>query len=550
MALSIQAQVHRAAQTARFLASHTQQQSRAGERVSTGNRVNRASDDAAGLAISEALKTQVRGSLAASRNILDGVSLLNIADAAVSQIADALHRMRELAVQSANGTYDDAQRHAMELEFHELRNSIEYTTRNANYNGYFLLRGGSVPAWTTLNRTVTDTATGATAGPFAITPQNQIFGPAARPLNGLGEQEVALGGLPAVYGLGTAGPRSIVVEATDTGTGVTRAIAYDAANGFTDDPGTNRWTFHGASAPTATENVRVRYVPASSLTQTLPASRIAGSETVTANGVPLANAGSPAGDGFYISGNSASLVGNARPDAAGGAMNWSASYMTENLNAIDLNTETADYGGGVLDPASLVVTVNGVPVPADPANGYSLIETQTDEVGGTALYGYRIQLNGASQVSGAGPHTISASYAFDIPTSVDPLEFIVQEGANHGETKSMLISRLTVGGLGLAASHVDSQTNAQNTLTALNSAIGRMNALRANIGAYQSTLDHSYRNVLNASMNQNRAYSFIRDADMAAEVSETTRATVLRDGAMGAFSHIVTNANYLVQLLG
>jgi flagellin-like hook-associated protein FlgL len=76
-----------------------------------------------------------------------------------------------------------------------------------------------------------------------------------------------------------------------------------------------------------------------------------------------------------------------------------------------------------------------------------------------------------------------------------------------------------------------------------------MNLLRGSIGGYQSTLDHAYNNVMNANVNQQRAYSFIRDADMAHEVSEAARATILRDGAMGAFTQITTNGGYLLQLL-
>jgi flagellin-like hook-associated protein FlgL len=216
---------------------------------------------------------------------------------------------------------------------------------------------------------------------------------------------------------------------------------------------------------------------------------------------------------------------------------------------VALNTESADFAGGILNTGTLAVTVDGVPVAADPVNGYSIVTTQTDEVGGTALYSYQIQLNGASQVSGAGPHTISVNYDFDQPAAVDPLQFDVQEGANQGETTSLLISRLTVGGLGLAASHIDTQTGASNTLTALNTSIGRMNALRASIGGYESSLDHSYNSVLNANLNQEAANSAIRDADMADTISEVTRASILRDGAMGTFTNITSNANYLVQLL-
>lgn len=550
MALSIQSQVLRAAQAARFLAGHAAVLGKASERASTGYRVNRASDDAAGLSIAESLQAQVRGTLAASRNVLDGISMLNIADAAVSEIADGLHRMRELAVQSANGVYSDAQRQNMEQEFAQLKDEIDYVTRQANYNGYFLLRGGSVPAWTTLSRTTTDVSSGSTDGPFTITPQLSTFTPGMRTLDGLGQTQVALGAsVPENYGLGTGGPQSIVVEAVDTGTGVVRTIPVDPTNGFTYAAGGNTITFHGTGTPTATENVRVRYIPAGSTTRTLSGTPVAGSEAVTVNGAPAPNAGSPLGNGYYLSGNTASLVGTARPDAAGGPVTWSASYMTQYVNSVALDTESPDYAGGVLNMAALTVTVDGVPVAADPLNGYSVVTTQTDEVGGTPLYSYQVQLNGTSQVSGAGPHTISVSYDFDQPASVDPLQVIIQEGANQGETNGLSIARLTVGGLGLAASHVKTQAAAENTLTALNQAIDRMNVMRAGIGAYESSLDHAYTNVLNANLNQDAARSAIRDVDMADAATQIARASILRDGAMATITQITSNAGYLVQLL-
>jgi flagellin-like hook-associated protein FlgL len=188
-------------------------------------------------------------------------------------------------------------------------------------------------------------------------------------------------------------------------------------------------------------------------------------------------------------------------------------------------------------------------VPADPANGYSIVATPTDEVGNNLLYSYQIQLNGTSRVSGAGPHTISVAYDFDQPASVDPLQVDIQEGANEGEVTGVQIARLTVGGLGLAASHIDTQLGAENTLTALNRSIDRMNAIRAGIGAYESSLDHAYTNVLNTNINQDAARSRIRDADMANEATEVARASILRDGAMSTIMQITTHAGLLVKLL-
>ncbi|MCL2844219.1 MAG: flagellin [Chitinivibrionia bacterium] len=109
------------------------------ERLSTGLRVNRASDDAAGLAISEGLRTQIRGSQQAKRNALDGISALNIAEGATNEISAILQRQRELAIQAATATYSSVERQYMELEFQQLTSEILRISRATNFNGMKLL---------------------------------------------------------------------------------------------------------------------------------------------------------------------------------------------------------------------------------------------------------------------------------------------------------------------------------------------------------------------------------------------------------------------------
>ena len=104
------------------------------EKLSTGLRINRASDDAAGLAISERLRTQVRGVRQAQRNALDGTSLLQIAEGALNEISDVLQRMRELAVQAANDTLTEKERGYTNQEFDHLRQEIDRIARVTNYN--------------------------------------------------------------------------------------------------------------------------------------------------------------------------------------------------------------------------------------------------------------------------------------------------------------------------------------------------------------------------------------------------------------------------------
>ena len=117
--------------------------STATERLSTGYRVNRAADDAAGLAISESLRTQIRGLNQAARNAEDGINFLQIADGATGEISNVLQRMRELAVQSANGIYGVTERGFLDDEFQALLLEVDRIVDSTEFNGQSMLSGGT-----------------------------------------------------------------------------------------------------------------------------------------------------------------------------------------------------------------------------------------------------------------------------------------------------------------------------------------------------------------------------------------------------------------------
>ena len=111
------------------------------EKLSTGLRINRASDDAAGLGVSENLRTQVRGTAQAMRNCQDGIAAINIAEGAANEVSAILQRMRELAIQSANDTLTTVERSYTNQEFAALNSEIERIAQVTNYNGMKLLEG-------------------------------------------------------------------------------------------------------------------------------------------------------------------------------------------------------------------------------------------------------------------------------------------------------------------------------------------------------------------------------------------------------------------------
>jgi flagellin len=113
--------------------------SRSLEKLSTGLRINRASDDAAGMAVSEGLRTQVRGTAQAMRNALDGIGVLNIAEGAANEVSEILQRMRELAVQSSSDTFTSTERVYNNTEYSQLINEIDRIAQVTNFNGMKLL---------------------------------------------------------------------------------------------------------------------------------------------------------------------------------------------------------------------------------------------------------------------------------------------------------------------------------------------------------------------------------------------------------------------------
>ena len=124
------------------------------ERLSTGLRINSAKDDAAGLAISTRMRSEVSGLEMAAKNANDAISMLEVAEGATLEISNMLIRMRELAVQSASGTYSDNDRGALDLEFGALMSEIDRIAKNTTWNTMSILNGDDDLTASAANTTV------------------------------------------------------------------------------------------------------------------------------------------------------------------------------------------------------------------------------------------------------------------------------------------------------------------------------------------------------------------------------------------------------------
>lgn len=192
------------------------------EKLSTGLRINRASDDAAGLSVSEQLRTQVRGLGRAKSNAQDGIALLQIAEGAANEISSILQRQRELAIQAANDTLTSTERSYVNQEFESLTNEITRISRASQYNGMTLTDG------------VAGSAFGTTGGPSVLhigANNNAAVDQMTISITGISAQALGLTGTAVTdrIGVTTQGAAMSAITALDT--------AIDSVNKMRSDMG-------------------------------------------------------------------------------------------------------------------------------------------------------------------------------------------------------------------------------------------------------------------------------------------------------------------------
>jgi flagellin len=132
--------------TQRHLYNSTIKFNKSMEKLSSGLRVNRAADDAAGLAISEGLKSDIRALEQAARNASDGISMVQTAEGAMDEVSNILLRLRELAEQSLNGTLTDTERGYLDSEYQDLLSEVDRIAQSTEFNGIKLLDGSATAA--------------------------------------------------------------------------------------------------------------------------------------------------------------------------------------------------------------------------------------------------------------------------------------------------------------------------------------------------------------------------------------------------------------------
>jgi len=454
--------------TQRNLSQSQASQATAIQRLSSGLRINTAKDDAAGLAITERFTSQIRGLNQATRNAQDAISLSQTAEGAMGSISDNLQRIRELAVQAANGTNSAVDRLALDQEVQQMIAETQRVATQTQFNGINLLDG---------------TFSGQTFQVGAN--QNQtvaISSISNAQTSALGSNMLSTGGtlMNRALAAGATVPAGFAAETdltltTATG-GTTAAISYAA------DAGANAIA---DAINTAGANVGLSATATNSATLSSLAS--AGTVTMTLNGQAISAAVTTTSD---LSALAAAING------VSGTTGVSASFADSNNRSSMSLTTTDGRDITMLDfnnsGATKTVSLTG-------GNGTAVTLTGGAATDSTRIVG-KVDIYSSQ---GAITAALANTDAF----------------ASAGATSSFS----SVGGLSVTTS-----SNAQAALRVVDDALRQVNGARASLGAIQNRFESTINNLKVSSENLTASRSRVLDADFAEETSKLTRSQILQ----------------------
>jgi flagellin len=464
-------------------------------KLSSGYRINNAADDAAGLAISEKMRAQVRGLDRAGENVQDAISLIQTADGALQESQNVLHRMRELAVQSASDTNEQKiDRAALQAEFEQLLAEVDDTAEKTVYNGAPLLTGDFSEKRVTA--VATTTGTNVTAGEVVVAWADY-------------------GVQPGTYSMTTFTQlaRSPVVQHTEPSIETIPPLMTS-----TDGQVEVAWE------PGEVNEERLNGVWNFS---------IEGTEAIAVNDQT----------GERISKQLISVpAGDPPPLVASLDFSPLGKLQITNNNT---NPIEADSFTGFTGQVQVAGVIDARPAKYDHiamlGNDQTLLET-----GMTALNfpntGIAVKLKDSlaidpdSDIPGLNPADVSVE-------TVNGTGLVVQSGANEGDNASVSIRQMDAYSLGVALANIRSREDASVAITQCNTAINSISTQRGALGAMSNRFEHKVANLAVSSESLRSAESRIRDVDMAKETTEFAKNQILTNAGYA----MVSQANSLPQ---
>ena len=455
------------------------------QRLSSGLRINSAKDDAAGLAISERMTSQINGLNQAVRNANDGISLSQTAEGALGQAGTMLQRIRELAVQSANASNSASDRQAINAEVTQLTAELDRVAQTASFNGQKLLDGSFGSATFQVGANANETITATTANFRTTAYGNYRVGAKVASSSDPTGDLVAGSTANAIASNAAATSRVAGGDITVNGAAGSATVTVAA----------------GASAKTVAGQINAKTsntgVSATALTQfdlTALTANTSYSLNVTSNNSTAVTVAFTTG---AITADGLSAAVNAFNDVS------SQTGVTAQVNS-------AGTGITLTNSAGENITI------ADNTGSGAVT------VGGTAI-------TAGNSAVGTGQLTLDSEKSFNV-TAANTTDFFTAASAS-GQLQS--VSNLDV----------SSVAGATRSLAIVDSALAAINGQRAKFGALQSRFQNTIANLQATSENLSAARSRIQDADFAAETANMTRAQILQQ----AGTAMVAQANALPQ---
>ncbi len=495
------------------------------ERLSSGYKINHASDDAAGMAISLKMKLQIRGLDQSDNNAADGVSVLQTAEGAIAEIQSMLTRMKELSVQAANDTNADGEREAIQKELQSLNKEIDRIANDTEFNSQSLINGNLERRVYTRNNVhgveQFECSSNIAAGDYGIT--------------------VAQDARQAVVKSGTVTLNGKVTAAME---GTVKINGYDIDINEGDDMDKIMTKLSSAmgllggkvfattdSASGAGEADNAGYVPVVSGTagsSLVIMTNEYGSDVklnITCDNTLLASAlgldGAADDDGIVAQGVDAKA--EFTKDANGNRIGFA-------------DTATISANGKMITVKDVDDKTFKVDVPGD------IAKTKFTDVDGTAVGEAGVATDTSAQAG--------ASTSADIVQQVTDFGGMkVHVGANEDQYIAVEIEQISTYKLGLDQINVMSHYNAGRSIDKIDEAVSKVSSIRSTLGSYENRIEHTQNNIDTSTENMTAALSRMIDTDMAEEMTEYTSQNVLVQAATSILSQANARPETVLQLL-
>ncbi len=561
----------------RQLGMNNSQVSKALEKLSSGYRINRAGDDASGLAISEKMKSQIKGLDTASLNAQDGISLVQTAEGALTEVHNMLNRMTELATRSANGINEDLNRESLQLEVDKLQEEIDRISQSTNFNGIKLLDGslggGNVSAngtsFTGANdiskfssaEVVTGAASGVSFTAVTSASATETFVIDGQKLEidwSKGDAKKFLESITSVDGSTTA-------IATEAGKEWANKLTELFNNQIKEQglKGSVKITFDGSKFSLKSENKGSDSEFSFSGSTLTEAEKSLGSllfgGSTTAGG-PITSIISKAGNEY--NGNTIAAGSQFQMDINGTKVTVTVVTQitkTSSQTVVNMSTVAANLQTDIQAAVNAYNTAMGLtPGTYDKASGLTGLTTSDFTVEAADDGGFLIKYNGDVEdvkfsFNDIGEKDIAASLGLANGSSMagGNRGLILQIGDTADSFNQIAVSVANMSSLGIGVASVDisKREGAASAIDTIRAAIDKVSEQRAVLGATQNRLEYTINNLDTASENLQSANSRIRDTDMAKMMMEYTKVNVLTQSAQAMLAQANQQPQSVLQLL-